>query len=628
MLFDLMRRAGKPWPVIATAVFASMTCQAMAQTQTGALEPDQPPHLASHGGTLAGTAFPRWFADRNGVAVELCGAKNDTLNACVFDPPIAGDTYSETLGFGDEAFWWLADTSMPFAGGTAQLVLGVEAAFGGGPPLAGDEFTFGRVRMRIDVPAAGTYKVTYPFGEEIFTVDAPGTKAINATLDTGTFAPDFDGPQKSRIGAFLVWPSGAPVGYVGDGATPHIVTGSPSGFNKFRVEKTDGGTVAPAETDQFVVSGRLFTGQIETLLESRRATYDGYRLEVLATSTKDATVTASWNGATPVPLYSGGNGYFYLSTPVTGMPSSVVIAATAPNKTKAEITSKVVDIVNITGASYNPATKALTVSAKSSMYVQGSTSNPVLKIEPFGVVVPADLSAEVPNIPVPPAHVKVASSLGGSEMKIVTITGASPPVTGVGATEPPPPAAAPVPNPDNATAIINTPVVVNVLANDTDASGINPTSIVITTQPDPLKGSIGLIDLAGIQVKPATGYVSNATANPPDAIIFSYAVKDTTGAQSAPATVTVKVIGESLNVTQAEFRTGGGGWRIRGTSDALASNTITASLNGTTIGSAAVDPTGAFDIRAPGPTPTATSVITLTSSKGTALKNIGITIRK
>jgi len=212
MLFDLMRRAGKPWPVIATAVFASMTCQAMAQTQTGALEPDQPPHLASHGGTLAGTAFPRWFADRNGVAVELCGAKNDTLNACVFDPPIAGDTYSETLGFGDEAFWWLADTSMPFAGGTAQLVLGVEAAFGGGPPLAGDEFTFGRVRMRIDVPAAGTYKVTYPFGEEIFTVDAPGTKAINATLDTGTFAPDFDGPQKSRIGAFLVWPSGAPVG--------------------------------------------------------------------------------------------------------------------------------------------------------------------------------------------------------------------------------------------------------------------------------------------------------------------------------------------------------------------------------------------------------------------------------
>ena len=177
------------------------------------------------------------------------------------------------------------------------------------------------MRIRIDVPAAGTYKVTYPFGEEIFTVDAPGIKAINATLDTGTFAPDFDGPQKSRIGAFLVWPSGAPVGYVGDGVTPHIVTGSPSGFNKFRVEKIDGGTVAP-ETDLFVVSGRLFTGQIETLLETRRTTYDGYRLEVLATSSKDATVTATMAQlATPVTLYSGGNGYFYLSTPVTGMPA-------------------------------------------------------------------------------------------------------------------------------------------------------------------------------------------------------------------------------------------------------------------------------------------------------------------
>ena len=111
MLFNLMKRAGKPLPVIATAVLVSMTCQpVMAQTATGALEPDQPPHLASLGGTLAGTAFPRWFADRNGVAPGTLRRENDTPNACVFDPPIAGDAYSQTFGFGDEAFWWLADT--------------------------------------------------------------------------------------------------------------------------------------------------------------------------------------------------------------------------------------------------------------------------------------------------------------------------------------------------------------------------------------------------------------------------------------------------------------------------------------------------------------------------------------
>src|SRR3954466_15073718 len=113
MLFDLMKRVGKPLPVMAMAVLVSMTCQqVMAQTATGALEPDQPPHLASFGGTIAGTTFPRWFADRNGVALELCTANNDTANACVLTPPIAGDAYSQTLGFGDEAFWWLADAKM------------------------------------------------------------------------------------------------------------------------------------------------------------------------------------------------------------------------------------------------------------------------------------------------------------------------------------------------------------------------------------------------------------------------------------------------------------------------------------------------------------------------------------
>ena len=142
---------------------------------------------------------------------------------------------------------------MPYAvgTGTASLVLAVEAAFAAEDPIPGDEFTFGRVRMRIDVPEAGTYKVTYPFGEETFTVDAPGIKAINTTLDTGTFSPDGSGPLKSRIGAFLEWDTGAPPGYVGDGATPHTANGSPPSFNKFRVEKVGGGPVARPTSSSF-----------------------------------------------------------------------------------------------------------------------------------------------------------------------------------------------------------------------------------------------------------------------------------------------------------------------------------------------------------------------------------------
>ena len=38
-----------------------------------------------------------------------------------------------------------------------------------------------------------------------------------------------------------------------------------AGFNKFRVEKVGGGPVA--ETNQFVVSGKKWTGQVETPLD-------------------------------------------------------------------------------------------------------------------------------------------------------------------------------------------------------------------------------------------------------------------------------------------------------------------------------------------------------------------------
>jgi hypothetical protein len=619
MLFEFKTRVRRPLPALATVALISLMGSASAQQVL--LEPDQPAHLTAFGGKYGDSTFPQYYSDRNGVALELCTEKNDIAGACIFDPVIPGNTFSESLGFGAEAFWWAADASMPFGTGTASLVLAVEAAFSAEDPIPGDEFAFGRVRMRIDVPEAGTYKVTYPFGEETFTVDAPGIKAINTTLDTGTFSPDNSGPLKSKIGAFLVWDTGAPGGYVGDGATPHAVKGSPAGFNKFRVEKVGGGPVA--ETDQFVVSGKKWGGQVETPLDKRRVTYDGYRLEVLASSAPNATVTATY-GATTNPLVSDGRGFFYLSTPVTPMPKTVTIKATQSGNLEGSLVSDVTDIVNITEATYDPDLKTLTVAAKSSMSVTTDPSGAaVLKVEPFGATIPADYKAEITGIAVPPAHVKVTSNYKGAELKIVTISNASPAApTAPDSTPAPQPAeSVPVVAPDTTNTPIATNVVVNVLANDSDPDGLNPTSILISTPPTAAMGTIGLIDIAGIQVKPAVGYTGIIT--------FEYTVADTKGNRSAPAKVSVQIINETINVTQAEYRSGDRSWRIRGTTNAVANNTMTATLNGATLGSAAVDATGAFDIRVTNAAAPGTgAVMALKSSKGTTVSPVGFTTRR
>ena len=85
--------------------------------------------------------------------------------------------------------------------------------------------------------------------------------AINATVDNGILAPGFTGPVTagSRVGpSFLQWDAtlpAAPAGFIGDGITPHTITGSPCGTNVFKVE----GPLLPVggvQTPLFVVTGK------------------------------------------------------------------------------------------------------------------------------------------------------------------------------------------------------------------------------------------------------------------------------------------------------------------------------------------------------------------------------------
>ena len=219
-------------------------------------------------GPLGDHGFPVWLKD-NGwegqepVQLDLC--LDDPLCPVVDDRPDPTQPTSFPDNFPGEAFWFASDAEVPVDGGDVRLTLGSEAAFGADAVQDNAQVGFGRVRVRGDAvfePEA-TYRFTHPYGVLDLKADLDGN--INYTEDLGALnaTGDFSGLLESRIGPFLRWTEGAPEGYLGDGATPHAVTGSPYDTNYFKIEKIaapSGDVLDPellGETDQFVVQGRM-----------------------------------------------------------------------------------------------------------------------------------------------------------------------------------------------------------------------------------------------------------------------------------------------------------------------------------------------------------------------------------
>jgi hypothetical protein len=94
---------------IALVVVGSITPQVIAQCNES-LRP------VKAGPQNPKNAFPLWLTDANGVSLELCltgpgggtGTAGPPPDYCFFDPVMAGNALSAQIGFGAEAFWWLA----------------------------------------------------------------------------------------------------------------------------------------------------------------------------------------------------------------------------------------------------------------------------------------------------------------------------------------------------------------------------------------------------------------------------------------------------------------------------------------------------------------------------------------
>ncbi|GAB4171116.1 MAG: hypothetical protein Kow00100_12150 [Geothermobacteraceae bacterium] len=250
--------------------------------------------LQAVGPVTAPGGFPLWYEDTDGLQLELC------LDAawCFFDPVDPNDPNQVALGIGGEVFWWMGEAIAPVTGvanGNALLVLAMEGTFGGAESVVnGNQISFGRVRIRVDVPVDGTYLVRYPYGEIQFD-NVSAIDGINYTADVGAanfLNPElgFVGALSSGIGPFLTWPDyqndaslqvpvldagGIPTGeiiqYVGNLNIPHQVVGSPvvdpshaTGFrNYFEVVRLVPGQPEEriAYTDLFGVMGRVYGGQ-------------------------------------------------------------------------------------------------------------------------------------------------------------------------------------------------------------------------------------------------------------------------------------------------------------------------------------------------------------------------------
>jgi hypothetical protein len=204
------------------------------------------------------------------------------------DPLVPPENFP--LNTAGETFYWAAVASfdaVPAAAALDPLVeYAIEGTFGGDETiLDGNQITFGRLRIRIDTPEAGTYTVTHPYGTNTFEVDpALLADGINYTQDIGNVNPIdpdtvFNGTLYSVIGPrFLTWntfnpnpalndpllqkvnpanPAGPKLQYVGDPGIDHAIKGGTFG-NIVRIV----GPGIDVQTSLFSIMGQVVPARI------------------------------------------------------------------------------------------------------------------------------------------------------------------------------------------------------------------------------------------------------------------------------------------------------------------------------------------------------------------------------
>nr|WP_180206154.1 hypothetical protein [Pseudomonas sp. SbOxS1]NYU06370.1 hypothetical protein [Pseudomonas sp. SbOxS1] len=438
----------------AIALIVSALAQGAAQAALFAVDPG--PYLPATGG------FASWYQDSHGRTLDLClskavssrvaGAPGAPAYMCVLNPApgIFDDTQPIVFpgNFPDETFWFTGDGAIVDAARGIDLtyVSAVEAAFAAEDPIEGDQVSFGRIRIRVDVPTAGVYTITHPYGVDIFDVPAGGRRAINMTRDIGIGSPKtYDGALKSDIGPFLRSVNGPyteinPVTgladqFVGDPNLSEAFTGSPFNTNYIRIEGPNG---LDLRTTVMAISGKLSTVVRPTPIIAERSTYSRKAGESAPVAQQDvfvmappppATVTLDSNSPVLNLTEADTTGHWYAQSATNPtLPSTLQVTAdnhlAIPTSTPTTVPMELTDLVVISRAEYSLNGGQLTIVASTS----DETSPPVLTATSSTGAAIGALSGDGAEkilstgiTPIPPAKVTVTSSNGGTDTEEVVI---------------------------------------------------------------------------------------------------------------------------------------------------------------------------------------------------------------
>ena len=213
--------------------------------------------------------FPAYIQDGNANRVQPC---LEATSKCVLLPDAGFNPANPVVfptNFPVEFFYSIAETppvATPGCGnvgaGAIIMRVAVEGSFVNGSPIAGDQTTFGRVRISGGGLCPSTpYTFVTPWGPTTVSTDAAGDiKPKAGTTDTAN-ALTFP-----MINGFPRWnpnvAPAAPVGYLGDFGVAHTITGGtyvPAGANgvdnAFTIKDSAGNLIA--RTTDFFVSGKL-----------------------------------------------------------------------------------------------------------------------------------------------------------------------------------------------------------------------------------------------------------------------------------------------------------------------------------------------------------------------------------
>jgi len=550
------------WPRTAlNALGLTLSLSGSAFAQLAAVDPG--PY------TFATGKFPMWYQDNNLLSLELCQSRATSTRApgapgapaymCILNPEPGIFDDTQPMVFPDnwppEAFWFLAETSINDVGGYGvdAYVAGIEAAFAAENPVDGDQASFARIRIRVNIPVAGTYVITHPYGQETINVTTPGRRAINITRDIGIGAPgNFSGALNGEVGPFLRGAGGpytevnpdttAVETFIGDPNISEPVTGSPFDTNFLRVQ----GPAGTIQTNLFTVSGKVLDSRAQTPVEIGRATYrrtstgpgtSSTRVEVFGKSANSSTLcfresVALVAGPPPTPcltsmLGDGRGEYFGHRLTGSTVPPLVVLTATDPSGAHrpTAVSSKVSDVVKVQTARYNWSNHSLLIEAISSDEV----AVPDMVAQGYGRLSKSGTLQRltVADLTQPPATVTIKSSAGGTDTEPVVVVGTAP---DSGENQ------APLSVADSGSTSFGVPITLNLLTNDSDPDGNTPLAITALTQPAAGQGTVALSGTTAVV------YTPPAVVNSPLTTTFTYKAQDIKGlASTTAATVTITV---------------------------------------------------------------------------------------